>query len=194
MGLREERPFAFEEFVKWNEVQELDYELVDGRAVMMVGGAPSHSDIASSIVQHLGPQTRKQGCKTTSSDLGVRTGVDQMRYPDVLVRCGREPTGQYHAEKPKVVVEVLSPSTEWHDNSRKLKEYQAVATIDVILIVSPRRIAVDTYRRGADGVWTMVQHTNRSDVIDLSGVGASLPLATIYDDIDLDPPELRVVD
>ena len=194
MGLREERHFTVEEFVHWNEDQATDYELVGGRARMMVGASPRHTDVMTNIVVVLSPQTRASGCRTTPSDIGVRTGHDQVRYPDVLVRCGTEGPDEYLARDPRIVVEILSPSTEYHDNTGKLLEYQSVPSIEVVLIVTPRRIAVDVHRRKADGSWSMVQLRKLNDVIELESVGARLSLGDIYDSIELDPPELRVVD
>ena len=193
MGLREERTFTVEEFHDWHERQEASYELVDGRAVMMTGGTNRHAFAISNIAAALRPQVRA-GCNVTTSDLAVRTGETQLRYPDVIVDCGPVDLDGYDAANPVVVVEVLSRSTEVFDATGKLEEYKRVPSVRVVLHVSPRTVTVDCYCRG-DAGWNHQRFTDLDDVVELPEIHARLALGDIYEGLNPEPsPHLRVVD
>ncbi len=81
----------------------------------------------------LGRQLDRKPCRVYSSDLRVRILVTGLAtYPDVTVVCGaseRDPHSPTHVVNPKVVVEVLSPSTEAYDRTEKLQHYQQVPSL-----------------------------------------------------------------
>ena len=79
-------------------------------------------------------------CSVASSDLKISvesTGL--YTYPDVSVVCGpfardlRDPNA---LTNPRLVVEVLSRSTEDYDPGAKLAQYQTIPTVQAVLFVS----------------------------------------------------------
>src|SRR5579862_6978937 len=105
-----------EEFFAWQERQAERYELVDGFPVrMMVGARNVHDDIVVNVVADLRNQLRGSHCRPFTGDGSVETRPGQIRRPDVGVDCGpRKPWG-LKAESPRLVVEVLSPTTRDFD-------------------------------------------------------------------------------
>ena len=58
----------------------------------------------------------------------------------------------YMAAEPRMVVEVLSPSTRDFDTIEKLAEYKAVGTLGHIVYVEPNAADVIVWSRGADRI------------------------------------------
>ena len=115
------------------------------------------------------------------SDLRVRldeTGL--YAYPDLTVVCGPPEFAQTRPEtllNPRVVVEILSDSTEEYDRGAKVAHYRRRTSVDFILLVDSRRHLVEVQRRNADGTWTLSEHTvGAIRVLDLD-----LPLDEIYE-------------
>jgi Uma2 family endonuclease len=55
--------------------------------------------------------------------------------PDVGVDCGKPDDDSLTADKPSLVVEVLSPTTLAMDVTIKLQEYQSLGSLDYVLLV-----------------------------------------------------------
>ena len=173
-----------EEFLEWVFEQEGRFELVDGFVYeMMAGAREGHNVVTSNIVMAVGPQAKRGGCRTTSSDTAVSTGEKSIRFPDVVVDCGPPDTSAVRANSPTLLIEVLSPGTGEIDRTDKLEEYQKLGDAKLIMLVDPDVVLVKLYRRD-DGAWHSEKYENLNDTIDLNEIGASLALKDIYDTLE----------
>ncbi|MDO8349121.1 MAG: Uma2 family endonuclease [Planctomycetota bacterium] len=110
----------------------------------------------------------------------IRTNTAEFYYyPDVTVDCSGAANAALFAEQPRVIFEVLSPDTERIDRGEKLRNYQALPSLDAYVLVDQLRLAVSVYRR-SEGGWVRELLTEKSDTLVLSTIGCSLPVATIY--------------
>lgn len=180
------RPWTLPEFFAWQERQEERYELVDGVPLRMMAGASNrHDAIVMNLLLALGNRLRGARCTPFTGDGAVQTRPGQIRRPDAGVDCGaRDPEG-YVAVEPKLLVEVLSPSTRDFDTFEKLAEYKALPSVDHILYVEPNRAEVALWSRDAERNWSMARIEDTAAAIELPSLGMSLPLAEIYDGIEL---------
>jgi Uma2 family endonuclease len=123
------------------EIGDAKAELVDGTIFMMSGGSEAHAAIAANIIIALGTKLRGSGCRPYGSDMAVRTGPNSIRFPDVSIYCSNPRTPGNAKKKligiPKVVFEVLSPSTASNDQIAKLTEYRALDGLETIIFVDP---------------------------------------------------------
>ena len=85
-------------------------------------------------------------------------------------------------EEPRVVLEVLSPSTTRYDRFQKLEEYKQHPAIRVILLIDTEAPRVTVWRK-TDGGWGYHEDVGLEAVIDLPEVQAELPLAELYRDL-----------
>jgi Uma2 family endonuclease len=94
---------------------------VDGFPVrMMVGAKNVHDDIVVNVLVQLGNQLRGKGCRPFTGDGSIETKPGQIRRPDIGVDCGRRDPNAMKAASPRVVFEVLSPTTRDFDTIGKL--------------------------------------------------------------------------
>jgi Uma2 family endonuclease len=174
-----------DEFFAWQEKQDRLYELVDGIPVlplkMMTGASQAHDRTAVNIILSLGNQLRGGPCRPTTDDLAVRIPAGNIRRPDVTVECGQAGRRELAVRDPRVVIEVLSPSTMSFDRFKKVLEYQTIPTITHILLVDTEVPRVDVLTRAANQTWTSTRYEGLDARIELPSIKASLSLAEVFE-------------
>jgi Uma2 family endonuclease len=191
MAEAQRRLMTPEEFFAWQEGQEERYELVDGIPVPlrgMTGASNSHDAVVINTIISLGNQLRGVPCRVASADTAVRTSIRGIRRPDVKVECAPVERSSYEAHAPRLIVEVLSPSTRQIDRIRKLEEYKRLPTLETIMFVEPNLSQVLLLRREVTREWRDEAFAGLETVIPLPEIAATLPLRDIYEGIPLDEP------
>ncbi|MDP4022149.1 Uma2 family endonuclease [Methylobacterium sp. NEAU 140] len=190
---RKPEPMSVAAFFAWAETQAERYELVGGVPVRMMAGARNvHDDIVVNLLALLRGALRGSGCRPFTGDGSVETLPGQIRRPDVGVDCGARDPAAMQAAEPRLVVEVLSPTTRDFDAFAKLAEYKTVASLTHILLVEPNAAEIRLWSRGADGAWAEARVAGLDAAVALPGLGLSLPLAEIYDGVSF-PARPRLV-
>ncbi len=106
------QPWTIDRFFAWQAGQTDRYELVGGFPVRMMAGARNvHDDIVVNLLAELRGQLRGTGCRPFTGDGSVETLPGQIRRPDVGVDCGIRDPNALKAALPRLVIEVLSPTT-----------------------------------------------------------------------------------
>jgi len=178
------RRWTIEEFFDWQETQPHLYELVGGQPQLMAGVKNVHDDIVVNIVSELKNQTRGTGCRPFTGDGAVETGPDQIRRPDVGLDCGNRRPNSTLAAGPRLVVEVLSPSTRDFNAFDKLDDYKSVAGMEYILLVEPNQALAKLWSRTSAGAWPHRTINGLDAEIDLPNVGVSLRMRDVYDGVE----------
>ena len=133
-------------------------EMEDGILYMMSGGTARHAAIIVNIATALHNKLRGTGCRPMSSDMALPTRANTVRMPDVSVYCGMPLTKEQEQQKllgdPKVVIEVLSPSTRGLDLRIKVAEYCGLPGVQAALFVDPDSQRVRLLEREASGDWS----------------------------------------
>jgi Uma2 family endonuclease len=132
-------------------------ELEDGILYMMSGGTARHAAIIVNIATALHNKLRGTGCRPMSSDMALLTRANTVRMPDISVYCGMPLSKEQEQAKllgdPKVVIEVLSPSTRGLDLRIKVAEYCGLSGVHAALFVDPDSQRVRVLERNASGEW-----------------------------------------
>ncbi len=177
------KPMSLEEFVAWEERQELRYEY-DGLEIRaMTGGTLAHAVIQSGLLRALGIRLRGGPCRVVGSELKVRTETS-VRYPDALITCTRADSRSTFAPEPVVIFEILSKSTARLDLGAKNAEYQSIASLRVYVVLDQSAISAQVFRRDEAGEWTYAV-VGAEGALDLAEVGVTVPMAEIYEDVEL---------
>ena len=136
------------------------WELRDGRPVAMSPEraghartkAAAHFALATALARHGSP------CEAFPDGMTVRVDAGNAYEPDVVVNCGPPlPGDAVEVRDPKIIVEVLSPSTAALDLGRKLSDYFSLSSVEHYLILDPdRRVAIHHKRGQGDAIETRV--------------------------------------
>lgn len=107
-------------------------------------------------------------------------------YPDVTVICDRletdpEDAKGHTAVNPRLLVEVLSPSTEAYDRGEKLAHYKQIATVAEVVLVAHDQREIEVVRREPHGTWRRHLWTD-GETAQVSSLGCELPVAAVYSD------------
>jgi Uma2 family endonuclease len=155
---------------------------VRGRIVAHAAPSPEHGVIAANLATALRTRLRghSSGCRVEvgSGAAPRHQRHDTARIPDVTIRCGKH---------PKVVFKVVSPSElrKWRQRDEKRADLQNVEGVQEIIEIYQSEAAVHVYRLAADGSWYFEAIDGVAAVVRLDSVGLEIPLAEIYEDLDL---------
>ncbi len=161
------------------------YEYLDGYVYMMSGGSANHAAIGGNIYTLLKQALRGGVCRVYNSDVRVRISDKYYFHPDVTVTCDPRDRGNAALiQSPRLVVEVLSPSTEAYDRGRKLQCYLAYPTIEEYVLVDSRLMRVEIYRK-EHGRW-IYDAFEADEEVKLSSLDVHFMVAEIYEDVIFD--------
>lgn len=156
----------------------------------MAGGSLPHADIALNVATIL--RAHLQGrCKVRNSDAKVGITDDgPFVYPDVSVTCDeRDRTAQKFSRYPCLIVEVVSPGTEAYDRGGKFTLYRRLETLKEYVLVGSEAKTVEVFRRNDEGNWAFIPY-GKGDEVELTSVGMTVPIESIYEDVTLEQLEV----
>src|SRR5579885_2669 len=170
-------------------------EYINGVAYMISGGSIEHDQIKRNIESALARQLRTGPRRVFGVDVQVllgtkKNGRPHFVYPEATVSCSAADRrrGNTLIEAPRVVVEVLSPSTEGRDRGIKFKAYQQCPTIQEIVLVNQYLPYVEVWQRNEEQpdnpkAWHY-RHYGPGEEIELFSLNIRLAMAEIYQDLD----------
>ncbi len=181
-----------EEFLRREAVAVEKHQYYQGEVFAMAGGSQPHNRIILNISSRLYSALSGQPCQPISSDVMVKvksTGL--MTYPDGGVICPpvtREPGPIEVILNPRILVEVLSPSTERYDRLTKFTHYEQIESLTDLLLVRQDQPVIEHYSRLAAGPWTPRLVIGLDAEIVFDSIACQLPLAHIYDGVEFPEP------
>ena len=105
--------------------------------------------------------------------------------PDLLVYCGKPALTDEHQDtitNPKVVIEILSPSTRDYDYGEKFWLYRRLPSFEEYLLVSQSEPCVEVFRLTPEREWLLATYQGLEAVVPVPSLGISIPLAGIYEE------------
>ena len=170
-------------FLDWDDGTDARYELVDGRVVAMAPPVEAHGTIVANLAAAIRPRLKAPCRVVVEAGITPPDRADTWYQADLVVTCAPAERGARAITEPRLIVEVLSPSTAAHDRGVKLADYRRIASVEQILVVASEDRHVEVWRRAADG-WK-VQDSIGDAALALAIDGKPLPLAAIYDAVAL---------
>src|SRR5579885_746013 len=170
------------------------YEYINGVAYMMSGGSIEHDLLRRNIESALARQLGAGPCRVFGVDVQVRLGTKKNGkphyvYPEATVSCSAADRrrGNTLIEAPRVVVEVLSPSTEGRDRGIKFKAYQQCPTIQEIVLVNQYLPYVEVWQRNENQpdnpkAWRY-RHYSAGEAVELTSLTIQISMEEIYLDV-----------
>jgi Uma2 family endonuclease len=174
------------DFLDWASSQPKGrYELVDGEVVAMAPERARHWIVKGNVFSALRQAIGDAGlpCKVFTDGASVVINDKTTYEPDATVQCGvTVDLESMVAEKPMIVVEVTSPSSDARDNSSKLADYFTVPSIAHVLIVDPvRKIVIQHSRSSGPDLVTRIVRNHEE--LRLEPPGVVMAAAGFYTDI-----------
>ena len=176
------------EYLAGEELPGPRHEYIGGQIFAMAGATKTHGTIAGNIFFALRAHLRGTPCRAWIADMKVNVATaNAYYYPDLVATCAdedlRRDSPQSFVTTPKMIVEVLSPSTEKIDRREKWLAYRQLDSLQEYMLVDQARQWVEVFRRNETG-W-MQEIAMAGEAITLSSLGVSLTLSDIYEDTDV---------
>jgi Uma2 family endonuclease len=186
MSALPKRFFTPEEYLKLEATAEYKSQYYAGEIFAMAGAQPVHDRITGNIFAGLHGRFRGRPCTVFTADVRVRAADDMYTYPDVTALCGEAKFSDSGKQppsllNPRVVFEVLSPSTEGFDRGIKFERYRRLETLSDYVLVNADAMRVEHHYLRDDGKWDLDDLTTPEQVLRLASVGCEVPLVEIYE-------------
>lgn len=182
-----------EEYLEAERKAEFKSEYFCGEIVAMSGGTPRHGTIGVNVTAEIHAQLKGTPCQAFSNDVKIRTLPNGVyAYPDLSIVCG-EPI--YHDDKadviinPKVLIEILSPSTESIDRGRKWIQYQQIASLTDYILIAQDQPYIEHFSRQTNHQWLDTIAIGLDTQLEIASVGCTLRLSEVYDRVSWDAAE-----
>jgi Uma2 family endonuclease len=200
LSAHKRRFYTIEEYLRLERVATDKHEYRDGEIVAMSGGTDDHSLIIANTVGEIRNRLKGKSCRVYESNLRLtipRAG--RYLYPDATIFCKKpalDPKDDHHETvlDPRVVIEVLSPSTAAYDRGEKFDIYRMVESIQEYVLISTTEARVETFYRQPDGAWVFGTAAGLKASIKLRAVELEVPFEEIYYDVRFPPPEIPPVE
>ncbi len=185
MNVALRQPMTVDEFLAWEEGQELRYEFDGFQPVAMTGGTYEHDAIQVNLIRALANRLAGKPCRTHGNSIKIEV-MGRIRYPDAFVTCGPIKRGATVLHDPVVIFEVLSKGTAHTDRMVKNREYASTASVRRYVMLEQGAIGATVFER-VGGDW--VGHIITDDaVLHMPEIGIEIPLSELYEGVELSVP------
>lgn len=161
------------------------HEYVGGQAYAMAGASARHNRIAGNIFARLNDHLDGAECEPFISDMKIRVASDLFYYPDVVVTCDAPGGDAYFRTAPRLIIEVLSPTTERTDRHEKRAAYRGCPSMQEYALVAQDEMMIELHRRSGDA-WHTEILTETDERCAFTSVGLTLSLKDIYRNVRFD--------
>jgi Uma2 family endonuclease len=185
MSVAAERLLTECEYLDQERRAEGKSEFYRGQIYAMSGASRAHNLITLNIGAELRSRLRGRPCEVYVGDMKVKINPTGLyTYPDVAVVCGEPQFDDQQSDvllNPKIIIEVLSPSTEAYDRGDKFGHYRRLASLSDYVLVAQNRCRIEHFSRQADGRWLLIEINDPQTDFTLDSIGCTLALAEIYE-------------
>jgi len=179
------RRMTLAEFLDWDDGTDTRYELIDGEVVAMAPPTPAHAAVVGNLAQAIGQRLRSPCFMLSGVGVARPDRADRCFVPDVTATCVPMRAGARYVSQPRVVIEVLSPSTRQHDRDLKLDGYREISSVQEILLVWSDQQRAQLWRRD-DPRW-IVEDFIGDAWFRLESIDVTLELSELYDNVVFEP-------
>jgi len=178
------------EFLEFERASDEKHEYRDGRIVAMSGARRNHNIIALNVGSDIQRTLRDKDCEGYPSEMRVYIPASRLyTYPDLVVACGEpifQDEGMDTLLNPRLIIEILSESTESYDRGQKFKNYRSSTSLKEYVLISQKAPAIEKYVKHGDGFWMLTDASGLDAEIILESIDCRLLFADVYRKVNFD--------
>ncbi len=172
------------DYLEAEAASDVRHEYLGGLVYAMAGETRDHNQISQNLLFQLRQRIKGGPCKLYMSDIRVNFDLrndEYYYYPDIVVTCDKRDTDKRFIRHPRLIIEVLSESTERVDKREKFFAYTSIASLEEYVLVAQATREVTVFRRGNG--WKAERVAGARPKLTLASLKCSLPLTAIYEGI-----------
>lgn len=199
--------YSVAEYLEIDRASPERYEYFDGEISLMAGESLRHGDISVNLIREISLELKGKDCrvlakdtKTKSGGFGLKFGQSKkgmFSYPDLVIICDEPQFQDEHRDivlNPKVIVEVLSESTELFDRTDKFMRYRMFnETLTDYILVSQDKPQVEHFTRQDDNSWKLRVYIGLDETLVIESIECSVKISEIYDRLKFTKKELALL-
>ena len=173
---------SVEEYLAADRAAERASEYHDGEMFPLEAVSIKHGLLVNRIGWQLIERLKGGPCRVVSQ-IRIRVSPTKFVYPDQTIICGEPALTDEHADtvtNPKVIVEVLSPSTNNYDHGDKFALYRRLPSFEEYVLIAQDQPTVEVFRKTSNGRWLLAIYEGLDAVAKLDSLDIALPLAELY--------------
>jgi Uma2 family endonuclease len=178
------KPMTVDQFLAWEEQQELRYEFDGVQPFAMTGGTAAHAAVQRNLLYALTMRLQDSPCQPYGSELKIRV-AERIRYPEAFVVCTPVPPQAKVVTDPVVVFEVVSESSVTTDFVTKNAEYRATPSVQRYVVLQQTKAAAAVFSRKGDD-WVADLLVGEEALLRMPEIGLAIPLSEIYRRVDFE--------
>jgi Uma2 family endonuclease len=170
-----------EEYLEFEENSPMRHEYAAGLIFAMPAVKLRHAVVVSTLMYRMQNHLREGPCDAIASQMKVHIRVEENEfyyYPDVVVTCGPQEMDSVVVDTPRLIIEVLSPSSERTDRSEKRLNYRHIASLEEYVLVAQLPYEVTIHRRSEN--WSPLVLTTPESIVEFRSIGLGISLEQIY--------------
>lgn len=119
------------------------------------------------------------------ADMMLKLGaMNAFFYPDLFVTCAEsDHQAERYMTEPRVIVEVLSESTEAYDRGEKFERYRQFTSLAEYVLVNPIKHKAEIFRRDTTGHWVLHEYGG-SDPVLFASLELTIESSVLYDKVE----------
>jgi Uma2 family endonuclease len=187
--------YTLEEYLAYEESVPTKHEYLGARVFALSDFSPDHCLITANVLSTMAAGVRGGSCRVFGGQVKFGIGTDvQVVYPDGSVISGPpefHPADPKHrlVTNPRVIVEVLSPTTEAYDRGGKFSLYRTLPSLEEYVLVSQDKPMIETFVRQADGRFVIAATFDGLDATaTLASLNIQIALAEVYAGVTFPEP------
>lgn len=199
--------YSVAEYLEIDRASQERYEYLDGEITLMAGESIRHGDISVNLIGELRSELKGKDCRVLAKDTKTKSGGFALKfgqskkgmfsYPDLLVICGEPKFQDEHRDivlNPKVIIEVLSESTELFDRTDKFMRYRMFnETLTDYILVSQDKPQVEHFMRQDDNNWRLRVYIGLDEILSIESIECRIKISEIDDRVKFTKKELALL-
>ena len=169
-----------QDYLEGEKVSETRHEYVNGEVFAMTGASKHHDIITTNIIALFKAHLKGSQCITYGDAVKIKTANGKYRYPDCMVVCEEQNDDPYITSTPKLIVEVISPSTRREDEQIKRLEYINMPSVEEYVLVEQSNVKVMVLSRAQQ--WQPTFYYEGDDIT-FESIDLTLPVMELYEQV-----------
>lgn len=173
-----------EKYLELEEKSAIKNEYLDGEIIPMAGGTTNHNQIAINFCRTFPLTIDDQDYYIYIND--VKLWIPDYRfytYPDLIIIEG-EPIYQSENKNivtnPKIIIEVLSDSTQSYDKTEKFRAYRSLPSLQEYILIAQSSYYVEQYIKQTEQQWLFNAIEGKNNHLSLASIDFSILFSSIY--------------
>lgn len=173
-----------EEFLEWEEKQPDKHEFIGGDIFAMVGVTRQHATVAGNVFSFLALSLRGTPCRAYMADMKLELETaEAFFYPDVFVTCSdKDHQAERYMTEPRLIVEVLSESTEGYDRGEKFAQYRLFSSLAEYALINPVKRKAEIFRHDPTGHWVLYEF-GPDDPVEFASLDLKMENSVLYENV-----------